>query len=191
MPRVSIQMSSFIPCPIRAVFDIETKSIGNPYEIEASSIVIITTDQPDRMLRFTADEIREGVEFLLACPGYVGFNSRRFDMPVLLKSMSRGEGRLMRSKPHFDFLHEFTLVFGNRVSLANMARTTLGLEKFDLVTADPPLLYQIDPKKLLTYNAWDTYLTYLLFIFVIENGYTEFTLPTVRRFVPETISRTF
>ncbi len=71
--------------PISAVFDIETKEIGNPYEIEASTMVIIRTDQPKRKLYFDEDSMREGAEWLVGSPHITSFNGRKFDIPVILK----------------------------------------------------------------------------------------------------------
>jgi len=172
------------------VFDVETKQIGNPYEIDAVAISIISTD--DGKSRYYPEEyIREGVEFLLATPGLVGFNSRRFDVPVLLKYMSRGEGRKLRAKPHFDIFYELQQEFpGLRISLANFSRTTLGLEKFELTTDTAIGLYKHDPDKLRAYVTRDTRLTYLLYLHAFEKGYLEFIYPVRRRFYPENFGRT-
>ena len=177
-------------CPSRAVFDIETKEIGNPYEIEASAVTVIVTDN-GRLYYWDQDHIREAVEFLLANVGIVTFNGIKFDIPVLQKYMSRGEAQLLKHKPHFDIFHEFVIKNpGQRISLENVAKTTLGFGKFDLVNNTATGLWRTEPRKLQAYNAWDTYLTYLLYIFCIEKGYLEFTLPLRRKLVPENIGRT-
>lgn len=177
-------------CPSRAVFDIETQRVGNPYEIEASAVTVIVTD--DGIIRYwDQDHIRDSVEFLLANVGLVTFNGRAFDIPVLQKYMSRGEAQLLKNKPHFDIFHEFQQKNpGQRISLDNMARTSLGFGKFELVNNTAPGLWRIEPEKLKAYNAWDTHLTYLLYIFCVEKGYLEFTLPVRRKLVPENLGRT-
>ena len=60
--------------PLSAVFDIETKEIGDPYEIEASAMVIIMSDDPKRQLWFDEDNMREGAEWLIGTPHITSFN---------------------------------------------------------------------------------------------------------------------
>ena len=178
--------------PISAVFDIETKEIGNPYEIEASAMVVIRSDQPKRLLYFTEDEIREGAEWLLASPHITSFNGRQFDVPVLLKYMSRGEGRKLRAMPHYDIFDEWVKWNrGGRISLNNMATYSLGISKFENLTAGPIEMYEQGLSELLfQYNYWDTYLTYMLLLQTLEKGYLTFKLPVIRKFYPEMITRT-
>ena len=172
------------------MFDLETYRVASPYEAPISTISIITT-KPYKLYQWREDEIDEAVEFLLACPGYVTFNGRKFDVPALLKHMSRGEGRLLRSKPHFDIFHELQQVHpGLRISLNNFAKTTLGIPKFDLTTATAISLWKDNPRKLDIYNMWDTWLTYQLYVYCCSFGELKFTYPTERSFTPETISRT-
>ena len=186
-----MSLSSNLSVPISAVFDIETKEIGNPYEIEASAMVVIRTDQPKRILYFTEDDIREGAEWLLGSPHITSFNGRQFDVPVLLKYMSRGEGRKLRSMPHYDIFDEWTRINRGRISLNNMAMYSLGISKFENITAGPIEMYKQGlSEELFQYNYWDTYLTYLLLLQTVEKGYLNFKLPTLRKFTPETITRT-
>lgn len=178
--------------PISAVFDIETKEIGNPYEVEASSMVVIRSDQPGRILHFNEDNIREGTEWLIGSPHITSFNGRQFDVPVLLKYMSRGEGRKLRNMPHYDIFDEWVRFNkGGRISLNNLATYSLGLSKFENTTAGPIEMYeQGRMQELFQYNYWDTYLTYMLLLQTLEKGYLTFKLPVIRKFYPEMISRT-
>jgi len=183
---------TFPEVPISAVFDVETKEFGDPYEIEASAMVIIRSDQPKRKLWFDEDNMREGVEWLIASPHITTFNGRKFDVPVILKYMSRAEGRKIRNMPHYDIFDEWVKFNrGGRISLHNVAKYSLGLEKFDNTKAGPIALYrQGKMNELFTYNYWDTNLTYMLLLQTCEKGYLKFKMPVVRKFYPEMITRT-
>ena len=168
-----------------AVFDVETKTIGNPYEIELSSLSIIFTD--DGVTRFFTgddDELRKGVEQLLMATRLVGFNSIRFDVPVILKYMSRGEGRKLRQQPHLDFFAELQKQKrGLRISLENFGKTTLDplYTKFDLTDNTAIGLYKTNPRKFQAYNDWDSRITYLLLIHLYQFGYVKYTFPRATR----------
>lgn len=169
-----------------AVFDVETKAItDSPYEAELSSISIIFSDTGDfHFYTGDDDELREGVKSLLMAERLCGFNSIRFDIPVILKYMSRGEGRKLRNMPHLDFYHEFVKQNpGRRVGLKNMTKTTLGKwhTKFELWDQSAVSLYYTEPEKLEAYNNWDTKVTYWLFLALYKQGYVEYTLPTRQR----------
>ena len=179
-----------ITMPTRTVFDVETKWVSDdPYEPEITSLTIISTEDPDDILYFDEDNIQEGVDFMVASPGFVGFNSKGFDFPVLMKYMDRGSGRLLQSKPHYDIYDEFMRIKRRRISLQNFARNSLGIDKFDLINDTAPGMWKRNPDKLRIYNAWDTYLTYLLYVHTISFGGLYFKLPTRQLFTPETISR--
>lgn len=168
-----------------AVFDVETKTIGNPYELELSSISIIFSD--DGLFRYYTgenDELREGVRLLLTAERICGFNSRRFDVPVILKYMTRGEGRKLRAMPHLDFFREYQRQRpGQRISLDNMSKSTIDphLKKFELTNNTAIGLYKTDPEKLMAYNNWDTRVTYWLLLALYKDGYVRFTAPTLTK----------
>jgi len=179
-----------ITLPIRTIFDVETKWVSdNPYEPEITSVTLINTENPDEILFYEEDEMDACMEYLIASPGLVGFNSKGFDLPVLMKYVDRGNGRLIRSKPHYDIYDEFMRIHRRRISLNNIARNTLGIGKFELTNNTAISLWKNNPKMLLAYNAYDTYLTYLLYVHTVAFGGLSFKLPTLQRFVPETISR--
>ncbi len=175
--------------PSTAVFDVETKTVGNPYEIELSSISVIFSDD-SRFRYFTGedDELREGVALLLQADRICGFNSYKFDVPVVLKYMTRGEGRKLRAMPHLDFFREFQRKYpGRLISLDNMSKTTIdqSRKKFELTNQTAIGLYLTDPEKLMAYNNWDTMITYWLLLALYKNGYVEYTLPKrTRLYIP-------
>lgn len=186
-------MAGEMSIPSTAVFDVETKQITeSPYDAELSSISIIFTD--DGKFRFFVgddDDLREGVKLLLTAKRICGFNSIRFDIPVILKYMTRGEGRKLKMKPHLDFFHEFQRKYpGRRVSLKNMTHATLGQwnGKFDLYDQTAISLYISNPEKLQAYNNWDTKTTYWLLLALYKQGYVEYVLPTRQRLYIENFS---
>lgn len=178
-----------ITMPIKASFDVETKTIGDdPYLLEVTSLVVIVSDEPNKLKWWDQDHIDDGIEYMLTCPGLVSFNGRKFDIPALLKYIEQPLGRKLRSLPHYDIYDEFIRTYNRRISLKNISKYTLNIDKWDLSTS-PSTLWRIDPMKLMKYNAWDSYLTYLLYLHTVNSGCLYFKMPTLRRFVPETISR--
>ena len=179
-----------ITMPVRASFDVEKRTAGDdPYLLEVTCLAVIVSDQPDRIHLWDYGEIDKGVEFLLACPGLVSFNGKGFDIPTLLKYVDRPHGRKLRSLPHYDIYDEFIRKERRRMSLKNMAKYSLGIDKWDLQTMSPMALWRIDPAKLAKYCVRDTYLTSLLYTHTISFGHLLYKAPTLRQFVPETISR--
>lgn len=175
-------------CPSRAIFDVETARIDNPYNAPVTVVSIITTN-PFKLYQFEEENIRDAVDILLATPGIVTFNGRKFDVPVMLKYMSRGEGRLFRAKPHFDIFDEYVrLKPGMLISLDNIAKSTLNMQKQDIEDSAIQLA-KTNPRRLATYNARDTLLTYYLYVYMCSFGKLYATLPRLHSWVPETISR--
>jgi len=170
-----------IKMPPRTIFDVETKTIGNPYELELSAIAIVNTE--DGIPRFYDDlNMEDGIEQLVNAERLGGFNSIRFDNPVMLKYMTRAEGQEFIRKPHWDPLYEMQEQFkGQRAPLRNFAKTTLGEQKFELLRTSAAALATADARLLSVYNKVDTLLTYHLCIFAYQHGYLEFTLPVKRR----------
>lgn len=65
-------------------------------------------------------------EWVLDADRIIGFNSIRFDAPVLDPHLAGDFGRL----PHFDMLDKVKEVLGHRLSLDALAKATLGSSKF-------------------------------------------------------------
>lgn len=166
-----------------AVFDVETQYITeSPYDAILTSLSIIWSD--DGVSRFYSGDdetIKEGLDTLLLAKRICGFNSHRFDVPVILKYFTREEGRKLRSKPHLDFYHEYTQQKrGQRISLDNVSRSTLGIwdKKFELYDNSATSLWRVNPAKLKEYNDWDTRVTYRILQYLYTYGYIWYTAPT-------------
>ena len=169
-----------------AVWDVETKYYtDSPYDAELSSISVIFTD--DNKFRFydgDDDTIAEGVRSLLKAKRICGFNSHLFDVPTVLKYLTREEGRKLRMIPHLDFYHEYTQQkSGQRISLYNMSKSTLGPWdcKMELWNDTAISLYRNNPMKLMAYNNWDVKVTFRLLQYLHTFGYVWYTAPMRQR----------
>lgn len=127
------------------IFDIETKKLFDQIEdrqrIEDLGVSVVSAYR--RMLNSSYEEIEgemasfwdEGMqgrrklgelwEWLVNADRVIGFNSIKFDAPVLNPHM---EGDVMRLK-HFDILEKVRGVLGHRLSLDALAKETLGETK--------------------------------------------------------------
>lgn len=127
------------------IFDIETKKLFDQIEdrqkVEDLGVSVVSAYR--RVLNSSYEEIEgemasfwdEGVqgrrrlgelwEWLVSADRVIGFNSIKFDAPVLNPHM---EGDVMRLK-HFDILEKVRGVLGHRLSLDALAKETLGETK--------------------------------------------------------------
>jgi len=139
-----------INIPETIVYDVETTSIGEPYDLELSAISLINSrDGIPRV--FIGDDLQDGIELLKNAKRLAGFNSIKFDNAVMLKYMPRGEGRRFKNLPHWDPLFEMERQFkGQRAPLRNFALTTLGpmYRKFELARTSSATIAEQDPKLL-------------------------------------------
>ena len=127
------------------IFDIETKKLFDQIEdrqkVEDLGVSVVSAYR--RVLNSSYEEIEgemasfwdEGMqgrrklgelwEWLVSADRVIGFNSIKFDAPVLNPHM---EGDVMRLK-HFDILEKVRGVLGHRLSLDALAKETLGETK--------------------------------------------------------------
>jgi len=94
----------------------------------------------------------------------IGFNSKKFDVPVLRPHYPKDIFKL----PHFDILEKVKNVLGRRISLNALAQDTLGVNKIDVGTN--AVYYFANPteenlKKLQTYCESDVLITRDLYDF--------------------------
>ena len=115
------------------VYDIETKHTfdevgGGRDALEKLGISVLGAYdyQTDEYLMFEESELRQFEERLQEKPLLVGFNSRKFDTPVLQTYMHFDLGKAL---PQLDILEELVKVLGHRVSLDSVAEATLGRKK--------------------------------------------------------------
>ncbi|KON27184.1 hypothetical protein AC481_05495 [miscellaneous Crenarchaeota group archaeon SMTZ-80] len=112
------------------ILDLETQNtfqeIGqNDCELLRVSIVGINIYNEDRYSTFTENEMFLLEQILRRTGLLVGFNIKRFDIPVLQKYLSMDFFKI----PVLDIMEEVSRVCSFRTSLNNIAQTTLGKSK--------------------------------------------------------------
>ena len=124
-------------------FDIETKKLfsevenGDPALLGVSlvSVYLRKVDESQReiegvMKSFWGNELSEFWPTLTHVKRIIGFNSLKFDVPVLAPYAPSDFSRL----PHFDIMQVVRSKLGHSLSLATLAKYTLGRDKTDVGT---------------------------------------------------------
>ena len=113
------------------VFDIETKDsfsdVGGRdlFEKLNISVVGIYDYESDELMAYEEKDFPKLADRLSRKPLLVGFNSRRFDTPILQKYIPFD----LKKLPQLDILEEISKFLGHRVALDSIARATLGSGK--------------------------------------------------------------
>ncbi|MFH0800111.1 MAG: ribonuclease H-like domain-containing protein [Pseudomonadota bacterium] len=113
------------------VFDIETKrsfdEVGGRDNFAELGISVLGSFDyaAGEFIVYEEGELALFAERLQKKPLLVGFNSRRFDTPILQKHVQFD----LKNLPQLDIMEEMTKVLGHRVSLESVAQATLGLGK--------------------------------------------------------------
>jgi len=113
------------------VFDIETKNafgdVGGRDGLTKLEISVLGAYDYDseEFRTYEESELPQFANRLSRSPLLVGFNSRRFDTPILQKYMPFELGKLTQ----LDIMEEITNALGHRVSLGSVAKATLGKGK--------------------------------------------------------------
>jgi len=112
------------------VLDLETKRTfeevgGRNFGELGVSVCCIYGYSDDRYLHFLENELSRMENNLLDCKLIVGFNVKRFDLPVLQPYFTVNIEKL----PVFDLLDDLTQRIGHRVSLDSVAQATLNVGK--------------------------------------------------------------
>lgn len=113
------------------VFDIETKhsfeEVGgrNNFEKLGISVLGVFDYNSGQFAIYEEGELHHFAERLQKKPLLVGFNSRRFDTPILQTYIKFD----LRKLPQLDIMEELTRTLGHRVSLDSVAEATLGKGK--------------------------------------------------------------
>ncbi len=113
------------------VFDIETKNafddVGGRNNLQALQISVLGAFIYDinEYRIYEEKELKEFEKILQKKPLLVGFNSRRFDVPILQPYIRFD----LKALSQLDIMEELTNVLGHRVSLDSVAQATLGRSK--------------------------------------------------------------
>lgn len=113
------------------VFDIETKNafedVGGRDNLKKLGVSVVGTFDYEigDFLIYEESELERFARRLQRHPLLVGFNSRRFDTPILQEYIPFAIGK----NPQLDIMEELVKVLGHRVSLDSVAMATLGVKK--------------------------------------------------------------
>jgi len=113
------------------VFDIETKNafddVGGRNNLTALQISVLGAYlySTNEYKIYEEKELPEFERILQKKPLLVGFNSRRFDTPILQPYMHFD----LKTLPQLDIMEELANILGHRVSLDSVAQATLGKSK--------------------------------------------------------------
>ncbi|MBT3181542.1 MAG: hypothetical protein HN337_03420 [Deltaproteobacteria bacterium] len=113
------------------VFDIETKNafsdVGGRDNFKKLGISVLGAYdyQNEDFIIYEESELGKFSERLQGNPLLVGFNSRRFDVPILQEYVPFS----LSKHPQLDIMEELVKVLGHRVSLDSVAQATLGTSK--------------------------------------------------------------
>ncbi len=135
------------------------------------SCAVLYVSEGNRFLVFTEEKVPELIENLKALPLIIGFNILGFDYRVLAPYSPLK----LSSLPTFDMLRDIHARLGYRVSLDNIARSTLSVSK----SADgmQALRWWKEGKmdKIVEYCKKDVEITRDVFLFGRDNGFIFFT----------------
>lgn len=113
------------------VLDLETKNAprewGDRKELAGLGISVagVWTSLDDRFRAFRETEMKELSELLKSSDLLVGFAINKFDLPVLQPYIDFDLGEI----PALDIFEDVSSTLGHRISLASLAKATLGAEK--------------------------------------------------------------
>lgn len=120
------------------IFDLETQrffdEVNDPTQFGVSVLSLYTRTLDEnfneisgQMLSFFEEDVEKSYEYFKNANRIIGFNSKRFDVPVLKPYLPIE----FQKFNHFDILEHIKEVNGKRVSLNAVAKETLGQHKVD------------------------------------------------------------
>lgn len=120
------------------IFDLETQrffdEVNDPTQFGVSVLSLYTRTLDEnfneiigQMLSFFEEDVAKSYEYFKNANRIIGFNSKRFDVPVLKPYLPIE----FQKFNHFDILEHIKEINGKRVSLNAVAKETLGQHKVD------------------------------------------------------------
>ncbi len=113
------------------VFDIETQNafsdVGGRQNLAALKISVLGAYfyKTNEYQIFEENQLKEFEKTLQERPLLVGFNSRKFDCPILQQYLKIN----LKNVPQFDIMEELTKLLGHRIGLDSVAQATLNRKK--------------------------------------------------------------
>lgn len=169
-----------------AIFDIETKRLfsevdgGDPALLGVSlvSVYLRTVNEAQEeiageMRSFWENELNSLWPLLTGAKRIIGFNSLKFDIPVLKPYAPPAFARL----PHFDIMAAVRDALGHNLSLASLVGETLGKQKTDVGVNAVAYWQSQDPQNLTKLKAYceaDVLLTRDLYDYGVRNKHLKY-----------------
>ncbi|MDD3532082.1 MAG: ribonuclease H-like domain-containing protein [Candidatus Shapirobacteria bacterium] len=176
------------------IFDLETQKLfadiagHNPGDLRVSIVSCYQRtlnqnlkEKSGQMFSFWEENLNKLWPILSWADRIVGFNSSKFDVPVLQAYTKIP----LSSLPHFDILEKIRLALGKRISLNDLAQINLKQKKIDVGLNAVKYYYQGDPeslKKLKEYCENDVLVTKNIYDLTLREGYLK---------IPDQRKRTF
>jgi DEAD/DEAH box helicase domain-containing protein len=160
------------------VFDLETKRLAE--EVGGWSNIgqmgfaagVLLDVKANRFLHFTEENVLDLIEQIHHADIVVGFNLNRFDYEVL-RPYGLSPARSLTAKS-IDLLEHIYQALGFRLSLDNLAATSLGAKKSADGLAAVRWYREGEIQKVLDYCQQDVRVTYELWQYGIQNGYVRY-----------------
>ena len=160
------------------VFDLETKRLAdevggwsNVAQMGFASGVLLDV-YANRFLHFTEENVMELIDQIHQADIVVGFNLIRFDFEVL-RPYGLSPSRSLTTKS-IDLLEHIYRALGFRLSLDNLAATSLGVKKSADGLAAVRWYRAGQIQKVLDYCEQDVRVTYELWQYGVKNGYVRY-----------------
>ncbi len=166
------------------IFDIETQrfydEVSDPelFGVSILSLYARIVDEnlseiKGEMFSFFEPDVKKSWEHFSKADRVIGFNSKKFDIPVLKPYLPPEFLKL----PHFDILEQIKEINGKRVSLNAVSRETIGRQKVD--TGGNAIIYwqkkdEASLNKLKYYCEEDVLITKEIYDFAIKNKKLKF-----------------
>ena len=153
------------------VFDLETKRTfdevgGNNYGLLGVSVLGYYSYQQDRYECLLESELNQFENAIIDAQLIIGYNSNKFDLPVLQPYLSLDVSKL----PSLDLLEEINKVLGFRVSLDSVGQATLGVGKTGHGLDAIQYYRQGQLEKLKAYCLNDVKVTKLVYDYGVKHG---------------------
>lgn len=157
---------------MKIVLDLETQRTfddvgGRNYEDLLVSVVGVYRYDTDSYECYLEQDLPRLENLLIDCELIVGFNHRKFDLPVLQRYFKLDGARL----PMLDLMESITETLGHRVSLESVAQATLGVGKTGHGLDAIDFFQRGEWDKLKSYCLNDVKITKEVYEYGVQNGY--------------------
>ena len=157
---------------MKIVLDLETQRTfdevgGRNYQDLLVSVVGVYRYDTDSYECFLQQDLPRLENLLIDCELIIGFNHRKFDMPVLQRYLKLDTTQL----PLLDLMENIAEILGHRVSLESVAQATLGIGKTGHGLDAIDFFQKGEWEKLKSYCLNDVKITKEVYEYGVRNGH--------------------